>query len=156
MMKDNPGLISENTYSILSEISHKKASLIAALQEIQKQYRYVPESAMRQVAARMGVSLRQVYHIVTFYSCFRLEPMGRHHIRVCHGTACHVRGSAGIQAEIERQLDINNGETTPDGKFTLDGVNCLGCCALAPVVVVDDDYYQMDKSKLEKTLEKYA
>lgn len=152
----NPGLISENTSKVLDDVSERRASLISALQELQLRYRYLPEEALRQVAARMNVSLEQVYHIATFYTCFRLEPMGRHHIRVCQGTACHVRGSVGIEEEINRKIGIEPGQTTSDGRFTLDAVNCLGCCALAPVVVVDDDYYQMSKSKIEKTLEKYA
>ncbi len=151
----NPGLISENTSKVLDDVSERRASLISALQELQLRYRYLPEEALRQVAARMNVSLEQVYHIATFYTCFRLEPMGRHHIRVCQGTACHVRGSVGIEEEINRKIGIEPGQTTSDGRFTLDAVNCLGCCALAPVVVVDDDYYQMSKSKIEKTLEKY-
>jgi len=149
------GLVSENAYTILNEVEEKRASLIAALQELQVRYRYLPETAMRQVAARMGVSVGQVYHIATFYTCFRLEPMGRHHVRVCHGTACHVRGSMGIQNEIERQLGVKKGETTSDNRFTLDAVNCLGCCALAPVMVVNEDYYHMSKSKIEKTIKKY-
>lgn len=152
----NPGLISENTSKVLDDVSERRASLISALQELQLRYRYLPEEALRQVAARMNVPLEQVYHIATFYTCFRLEPMGRHHIRVCQGTACHVRGSVGIEEEINRKIGIEPGQTTSDGRFTLDAVNCLGCCALAPVVVVDEDYYQMSKSKIEKTLEKYT
>lgn len=154
-MQAKSALASEKTYEILNDVSEKRASLIAALQELQAHYHYLSEEGMRQVAARMDVPLAQVYHIATFYTCFRLEPMGRHHIRVCHGTACHVRGSSGIQNEIERQLAIKGGQTTSDGRFTLDAVNCLGCCALAPVVVVDEDYYQMDRSKLEHVLQKY-
>lgn len=111
--------------------------LLARLEEIQARHGYVPEDALRQVAREVGASLADVYGVATFYKAFSLRPRGKHLISVCLGTACHVRGGAAILHEFRRQLGIGPGQTTADREVTLETVNCLGACALGPVVVVD-------------------
>ena len=131
-------------------------SLISMLQDIQSEYRYLPEDALRQVARSLGLSQIQVYGVATFFKAFSLTPRGKHIISVCLGTACHVRGAPAVLEEIERQLDIERGETTDDRLFTLETVNCVGACALGPAVIVDDEYHgQMNPAKVKRMLAKY-
>lgn len=142
------GLVSENAYTILNEVEEKRVSLIAALQKIQARYRYLPETAMRQVAARLRVPVSQVYHVATFYSAFSLKPKGRHIVNVCLGTACHVKGAGLILDRFKRELKVDEGDTTEDGQFTLQAVRCIGCCSIAPAVMVDTEthgYVRQDK-----------
>jgi len=112
--------------------------LIPMLQKAQKTVGYLPEEILREIARLTGVSLAKVYGVATFYSQFRLQPIGQHSVRVCRGTACHVRGSNRILKDIQSHLHVTDGETTEDRLFTLETVACFGSCALAPVVVVDD------------------
>jgi NADH:ubiquinone oxidoreductase subunit E len=123
--------------------AHKGHSdaMMPVLQKAQEIYGYLPIEVQTMVAEGLGVSLEQVYGVSTFYSWFTLEPKGEHLIRVCLGTACYVKGSADILAELERQLGVKAGHTTPDGKFTLEATRCLGCCGLAPVMTIDDDVF---------------
>jgi NADH-quinone oxidoreductase subunit E len=131
------------------------SSLISALEEIQGRYRYLPKEAMILVSERMGVPLSQVYSVATFYNAFSLVPRGKHTICVCTGTACHVRGAAQVLNRLETRLGVRPGETTHDRQFTLETVNCLGCCALGPVVVLDDEYEgQMTTKKVDKLLKR--
>lgn len=131
-------------------------NLIAILQDIQAEYRYLPEAALKQVAERLNLPLIQVYGVATFFKAFSLTPRGEHIVTVCLGTACHVRGGKSVLEEMERQLGIKNGQTTKDMKFTLEAVNCLGACALGPVVVVDDVYHgKMSSGKIKKLLTNY-
>ncbi|MDY0170132.1 MAG: NAD(P)H-dependent oxidoreductase subunit E [Thermoguttaceae bacterium] len=132
---------------ILQRHSTDRGGLIAVMADIQAEWGFLPEEALRIVARASGRSLVDVYGIATFYSAFSLRPRGKHLICACLGTACHVRGGPGVVEEIERQLGIRQGETTPDGLFTLETVNCLGACALGPVVVIDGHYF----SKVRKT-----
>jgi len=118
-----------------------RGGLIATLEAIQSEYGYLPEQALRTVAAINGHSLVDVYGVATFYRSFSLQPRGRHVISVCVGTACHVRGAPMVVEEFERELEIRAGETTSDGEFSLETVNCLGACALGPIVVVDGKYF---------------
>ncbi len=115
--------------------------LIALLESIQAKYNYLPEEALREVAASTGRSLVDIYGVATFYKAFSLKPRGKHLVSVCLGTACHVRGGPAIAEEFERRLGIRAGETTDDREFTLETVNCLGACALGPVAVVDGKYF---------------
>jgi NADH-quinone oxidoreductase subunit E len=125
-------------------------SLMAVLEEIQARYRYLPEDALILVSERLGVPLSQTYSVATFYNAFSLEPKGRHVINVCMGTACNVRGSRKVLERIRDKLGIHPGQTTEDGEFTLETVNCLGACALGPIVVVDGTYSgQMNASKAD-------
>lgn len=129
--------------------------LISILEEIQAKYSYLPENALRKVAEKTGRSLTDIYGVATFYKSFSLKPRGKHLVSVCLGTACHVRGAKTIATEIEQQLSIKSGETTPDKEFTLETVNCLGACALGPVVVVDGHYFpQVKVSMVSGILEK--
>ena len=126
---------------IIAQHKGQTDAMMPVLQKAQEIYGYLPIEVQTMVAEGLGVSLEQVYGVSTFYSWFTLEPKGEHLIRVCLGTACYVKGSADILAELERQLGVKAGHTTPDGKFTLEATRCLGCCGLAPVMTIDDDVY---------------
>jgi NADH-quinone oxidoreductase subunit E len=128
--------------------------LIAALEQVQAHYGYLPEDALRSLAEKMNRSLVDVYSVATFYRSFHLQPRGKHLITVCLGTACHVRGAPRIAEEFERQLRIHAGQTTPDKEFTLETVNCLGACALGPVAVIDGRYFsKVRKSRVKQLIE---
>lgn len=114
---------------------------IPLLQAVQKEFRYVPKEAIERIAQTTEMTETRLYGVATFYSQFRLEPVGEIIIKVCHGTACHVAGAQGITEALETRLGIKDGETTPDGKYTLSSVACLGCCSLAPVVAINDDIH---------------
>lgn len=130
-------------------------SLIAILENIQAKYGYLPEDALRNVAAETARSLVDIYGVATFYRAFSLTPRGKHLVSACLGTACHVRGGPTIAKEITKQLGIKPGQTTPDKEFTFETVNCLGACALGPVVVVDGHYFPSVKtSQVKEILEK--
>jgi NADH:ubiquinone oxidoreductase subunit E len=129
-------------------------SLIPVMQAINQHYHYLPKNILSYVAQELEVPLSQAYHVATFYTSFSLKPRGKHLIKVCMGTACHVRGSPRVLDAIKRYLKIEPGETTEDNVFTLETVNCLGACALGPVVVIDDTYYPVSSSKVEDFLKK--
>jgi NADH-quinone oxidoreductase subunit E len=132
-------------------------SLISILQDVQAEYRYLPEEAMKRVARRLQLPLIQVYGVATFFKAFSLQPRGKHTVSVCLGTACHVRGAPGVLDETKRQLGVGPGETTPDMQFTLETVNCLGACAIGPIVVVDDSYQgQMRPASVKGVLRQYG
>lgn len=136
-MEANLSLVPE----IIDKYKGQKKALIAILQEIQQIYSYLPEPALRLVSKKLGIPLIDVFSVATFYRAFSLKPRGRHQITVCLGTACHVRGGPKVLEEFERKLGIKAGETTADNQFSLETVNCLGCCAIGPVVVVDGNYH---------------
>ncbi|MFH2203721.1 MAG: NAD(P)H-dependent oxidoreductase subunit E [Elusimicrobiota bacterium] len=119
----------------------RKDGLIAMLQDIQAEMGYLPEDALRAVAANTGRPLIDVYSVATFYSSFRFKPKGKHLMQVCVGTACHVRGGSQVAEEIGKRLKVEPGDTTEDGEYTLETVNCLGCCAIGPVLVKDEKYH---------------
>jgi NADH-quinone oxidoreductase subunit E len=127
-------------HEIVDREAQGDGSLIAALEEIQRRFRYLPPEALMMVSEGLNVPLSQTYAVATFYNAFSLEPKGKHCIQICMGTACHVRGSPQILDRLELELGIEAGQTTPDGLFSLETVNCLGACALGPVVVMDDEY----------------
>lgn len=138
---------------IVSEYGAKPSALIMILQDIQKHYRYLPEPALRAVSKTMKLPLAQIYGVATFYRTFSLKPKGKNHICVCTGTACHVRQATVIVDKLERDLKIKPGETTPDGQISLETVNCLGACALGPLVTANEVYYgNMTVSKTETML----
>ena len=141
--------------TILGEYERDGSRLISVLQDLQAELGYLPKESLYRVAEYLEVPLVQVYHVATFYTAFSLTPRGRHLVRVCTGTACHVRGAAIILEEIERQLGVKPGEVTPDLRFTLETVNCVGACALGPTVVIDGDYYSMSPSHISRVLAKY-
>jgi len=126
---------------------------LAILQDVQAEYRYLPREAIIQTANRLGVTLGEVYRMATFFRAFSLEPKGEHTIRVCLGTACHVRGAVKVLDQLERSLGVKAGETTPDGKSSLEVVMCLGACALGPLVMADEEHHaEMTPAKVEKLL----
>jgi len=124
-----------------------RSALIQMLLDIQSENRWLPKDALKQVSQRLGVPLTQIYHISTFYKAFSLVPRGRHSVSVCLGTACHVRGAPRLSDKVIEILKIKPGETSTDMQFSLDTVNCLGCCALGPVMVVDGEYYSKPTAK---------
>ena len=126
---------------IIRKYDSNRDSLISILQDAQSEYRYLPESIIKLVARKLGLPLIQVYGVATFFKAFSLKPRGKHLLSVCLGTACHVRGAPAVLDEVERELCIKPGETSKDMQFTLETVNCLGACALGPIVVVDGEYH---------------
>jgi NADH-quinone oxidoreductase subunit E len=134
----------------------EKDSLIPLLQAAQAHYSYVPESAVHSISSVTGIPASEIYGVVTFYRQFRLTPPGRHIIKVCDGTACHVNSSTMIIDTLKAHLDIEPDETTRDGIFTFQRVACLGCCSLAPVMTIDSETYgRLSPSKIEKILQIY-
>lgn len=131
----------EKLNDILSRYSGKKEELIPILQEAQEQFRYLPEETMREIARFLRLPESTVYGVATFYAQFKFSPVGRKVVRVCRGTACHVRGAPRILDEIEKHLGILPGETTDDLEYSLETIACFGSCALAPVMVVDENVY---------------
>ncbi|MCG8642311.1 MAG: NADH-quinone oxidoreductase subunit NuoE [Desulfobacterales bacterium] len=129
----------DNLDAILSNYERDSFDLIPILQEVQQKFGYLPESEMRQVAKFVGLPDSRVYAVATFYEQFRFTPMGKNVITVCRGTACHVRGAKQVLEEYEEQLNIKEGETTDDLEYTLGTAACIGCCALAPCVMVNDE-----------------
>ncbi|MDD5704101.1 MAG: NAD(P)H-dependent oxidoreductase subunit E [Dehalococcoidales bacterium] len=128
-------------------------NLLSALEDVQREFGYLTEEKLREVANKFNMPLIEVYGVATFYKSFSLTPRGRHQIKVCSGTACHVRGSNRIIDGTGRKLGIKPGETSEDGQFSLETVRCLGCCAIGPVVVADGKYYgQTTPAKVESIL----
>ena len=141
---------------IIERHGYQKASLIGILQDIQGRMNHLPRKALVQVAKSLDLPLTHIYEVATFYKAFSLEPRGKHTIQVCLGTACHVRGGGRVLDYLENRLEVNSGETTKDLSFTLESVNCLGACALGPMMVIDKKYYgKINTHKIESILEKY-
>jgi len=126
---------------LVEPFAGRPSELIQALHRVQEELGYIPKEAQRAVAAALGVPLSQVHGVVTFYHFFRTEPVGRHTIRLCLGTACYVRGAARVLQALREELGVDLGGTSADGLFTLEGVRCLGACGLAPVMMVDGEVY---------------
>ena len=140
---------------LLQRYPQAEQALIPILQNVQDEFGYLPPEALAQVAKYLRLSPSQVFGVVTFYAQFRLTPRGRHMIKVCRGTACHVRGGASVREAVERELKVTPGGTTPDLKFTYEAIACFGACALAPVVIIDDAVHgHMTQDGLRRTLAK--
>ena len=138
---------------IIDRYGDDATAQINMLQEINSVFRYLPREALERVAEKTAVPLSRLFGMATFYKSFNLLPRGRHEICICTGTACHVRGATSILDRAEQTLKIKAGETTPDGRFTLETVNCLGACALGPLVTVDGQYHgKLTAVKLKKLL----
>jgi len=145
----------EKLTAIVGKYGGSRDSLISILQDIQSEWRYLPEDAVRLVASQLGLPLIQVYGVATFFRAFSLKPRGEHIVNVCLGTACHVRRAPAVLDEIKRRLGIEPGKTTEDMRYSLETVNCLGACALGPIVVVDGEYHgQMSPGRVKKLLKK--
>lgn len=133
-----------------------RGALIPVLQEAQAALGFLPKDVLAKIAEGLSIPVSQVYGVATFYTQFRLKPAGKHLIRVCHGTACHVGGAVGISEALEEILGVKDGQTTPDGKFTLESVACLGCCSLAPVMMIDGETYgRLTKESAAKALKDF-
>ena len=142
--------------TIIDKYGGTHRGLIPSLLDIQNEYHYLPPDALQRVSERMAIPMIQVYQVASFYKAFSLEPRGKHIITVCLGTACHGLGGAMLIDRIGRLLAIGPGQTSQDQQFTLEAVNCLGCCALGPVMVINGKYYgNMTVSKVERVLNKY-
>lgn len=124
---------------IIDHYQAERTNALAILQDIQREYNHLPREALVQVAQQLTVPLGEIYGLATFFRAFSLEPKGKHVCKVCLGTACHVRGGPRILEALERELGIDAGQTTADGRFSLETVRCLGACALAPIIVVDEE-----------------
>jgi len=142
---------------VLQKHQHDKALLVDILQDLQAAIGYLPKEVLAAVSRGLDVPQSRVYSVATFFKAFSLKPRGRHLINVCMGTACHVRGSDRVLAEIERELGIKTGENTADLRFTLETVNCVGACALGPMVIIGEDYHGgMTPEKVSEVLQNYA
>jgi len=141
---------------ILKRYGYEHASIIGILQDLQEKENYLPEKDLEYISERLSMPLTRIYRISTFYNAFSLTPRGKHLINVCLGTACHVRGAARVLDRLRMDLGIDVGEMTKDKLFSLETVNCLGACALGPIVVIGNEYHgQMTPAKVESTIKKY-
>ena len=148
--------IQQQVDKILDKYQHHQGFLVSILQDIQAEYNYLPRKAIEGVSRGVGIPLTQVYSVATFFKAFSLRPRGRHLIHVCLGTACHVRGAVRILEAIQRELGIKAGETTEDIRYTVERVNCVGACALGPIVVVDGEHSGgMTTEKVKPLLDGY-
>jgi NADH-quinone oxidoreductase subunit E len=150
-------LYDERVDQIIDRYGTEKGILIQLLLDIQHEFNWIPKEAIKRISERLKIPYSQIFRVASFYTALSLKPIGRHFIQVCLGTACHVRGGAKILDAVENELKIKAGNTTPDMKFTLNGVNCIGCCAQGPMMVIDDDYYGgVTATAVKKILEKYV
>jgi len=152
--------VAADTTAVIDKVirRHRAApgSLIAILQDIQQQQGHLSETAIRHVSNRLDIPPGQAFAVATFYGGFSLTPLGKNRIQVCHGTACHIRGSEQITEQVTRELQISPGQTSPDGMFSLHKVRCLGCCALAPVVKVNEAVHAtVSRQQVKSILERY-
>lgn len=141
---------------ILAESGRERKDLVHILHRVQAEFGYIPADAVARIAEHLNITENEVYGVLTFYRAFRLEPRGRYIVTVCMGTSCHVCGGAEVFEEMKRELQIGPGETTPDRVFSLETVNCFGCCAIGPTVVVNDKYYsQVSVAEVRAILDEY-
>ena len=156
-MKEEGGKsFSERLSIILERHRNKRNSLIPILLDIQKEFGYLPEDLMKEVSNLLGIKPIDVWGVATFFNQFRLKPLGKNHVKVCMGTACHLAGGRLVLEALERELNIKVGETSSDGNFSLERVACIGCCMLAPVMVIKDKIYpKISPFKVEESLIPY-
>jgi NADH-quinone oxidoreductase subunit E len=156
LVQENEPILVEKIDPIIDHYDGKRSALIQVLLDVQKDRRWLSEEALRHIGARLEVPLSQVYQVATFYKAFSLTRRGRHLITVCMGTACHVRGSPMLLDRVSQKLGIRAGKTTGDDRFSLITVNCMGCCALGPVLAIDEAYYSNPSaSGFNKILDQY-
>ena len=141
---------------IIDNYVNEKGILIQLLLAIQHEFHWISKDAIKRISERLKIPESQIYRVASFYAALSLRPIGRHLVQVCLGTACHVRGGSKILDSVEDTLKIKAGDSTDDTKFTLNGVNCLGCCAQGPMLMVDSDYYGgVTPTEVKRILEKY-
>jgi NADH-quinone oxidoreductase subunit E len=140
---------------IVDKYQEKRTALISILHDVQDRYKYLPDEALKMVASRLHMDINQIYGVATFYKSFSLTPKGKHSVTLCLGTACHVRGGPKILREVKGLLHIEPGQTTADRQFSLNVVNCLGVCAIGPVMMVDQKFYgEMNPLRAKRIIEK--
>jgi NADH:ubiquinone oxidoreductase subunit E len=141
---------------IEKDFNNDKENLIMILQAIQRKFSYLPPPALNYLALKIGVPFSQIYGVATFYSTFSLEPRGRNIVSVCLGTACHVRGGEKVREKIQEMLSLKDGQTSKDGRYTLESVRCIGCCSLGPVIKVNENMHgRLASDEVEKILNQY-
>lgn len=146
----------EKLQSYIDKMKDSKGPLMPVMQEAQEIFGYLPLEVQKFIALGLDIPLTEVYGVATFYSQFNLDKQGKHSIGLCLGTACYVKGAQALQTKLEEELHVKTGETTTDGKFTLIGARCLGCCGLAPVMMIGDDVYgQLTADEIPEILKKY-
>ncbi len=146
----------ERLTEILGKYEADQSTIIAVLQDVQQEFGYLPKDAIHTVSTEMNIPLSRVLSLATFFNAFSLKPKGKHPINVCMGTACHVRGAQLILEKLERELEIKSGNTTQDGNFSVEEVRCVGCCGLAPVIMVGDEFHgKLSQTKVPGVLKKY-
>lgn len=146
-----------STRTIIQKYPKEQRYTLAILQDIQREYNYIPKECLKILAEQLAIPLSKLYSMATFYKALSLTPKGDNIIKVCDGTACHIRSSMVVIDEIEKSLQIKPGETTADGRFSLETVNCLGSCAIAPVIVVNETYYgKVTPAKIREILGEYG
>lgn len=142
---------------IIDKYACETGVLIQLLLDIQRELNWIPPEAVMRINKRLKIPVSEIYRVVSFYTALSLKPRGRHLVRVCLGTACYVRGAPRVLDSVERKLGVRAGETTSDNKFTIETVNCLGCCALGPVVEIDGQYHgKLSPASVEKLLSSYS
>ena len=147
----------EKLDNIIKKYDGKEGFLIQLLLDLQNELHWISKEMVEELSFRLKISRSQIFRVASFYKAISLTPVGRHKVSVCMGTACQVRGAQRLLDATQSKLEIKQGETTADGKFTLNRVNCLGCCAIGPVIVVDDDYHgRVDSKGVKKILDKHA
>jgi len=142
--------------ALLRGFGREQKDLTRILHKVQAEYGYIPAEAVQRIARHLNTTESEIYGVLTFYKAFRLQPGGKHLVTVCQGTSCHVRGGARVFEEMKKELGVEPGGTTPDRLFTLDTVNCFGCCAIGPTVVVDGTYYsQVTEDGVRSIIDEY-
>ena len=148
--------VREETKSILAKYQKDKSNLIQVLNEVQEHFGYIPPKAQMEISEYLGIEMAEIYGVITFYSRFTLKPKGKYNISVCLGTACFVKGSEKLLDTAKEALKIKEGETTPDGKFSIDATRCIGACGLAPVFTVNEEVYgKATPEMMKKVIEEY-
>lgn len=141
---------------LLDSYDRDPSQLISILHDVQAKYNWTPKKALVHISNGLGIPISRAYSVASFYKAFRTTPRGRHLVRICLGTACHVRGASKVMEKARDNLNIKQGDTTKDLQFTVERVNCLGCCAMGPVVMVDDDYHRnLTPADVENVLAQY-
>ena len=141
---------------LLKNYSQDKSNLIQILNEVQEKYGYIPKQAQIEISNYLSIPMAEIYGVITFYSRFTLEPKGKYNISVCLGTACFVKGSQALLDRLKERLKIDEGQTTPDGKFSIDATRCVGACGLAPVFTINNEVYgKATVKKLDEVLDEY-
>lgn len=149
--------IDEKLEKIAKKYKNVECGIISALHEVQDTYGYISSTAQKYLSKELNVPMSEIYGIITFYSRFSLVPKGKYNIQVCMGTACYVKGSEKVLNRFKEKLGIKEGETTSDGKFSIESVRCIGACGLAPAIVINEEVYgKMDEKKVDELIEKYS